>query len=456
MVSHALGSQAIAHDQDDILNAGAVLVIGADINGTHNVLGAHLKAAARSKKTRLLVATRLASGLDPFAEVVARIRPGTEAALLVALADDNPGPSATGSELDEDIVRQIRAVLTETQNSVIVWDTGIWTYGQEQELTGAAINLALNTGKTLLAPLPEKANLAGALAAGMAPDVVPGFADLDAVSRMRIEEAWGTDIPDNAGLPIEQLFNGRNLKALYVMGDDLIERSAAPETVRKAVKAADLVIVQDVFPNQMTELADVVLPGTTVAEKDGHFYNFEGRGLEITAASSPFGEARPDWEIAARIAAELGKDYGYRTSADLWIEFNKVAVSCEQPGTQEIQPVPMQTSDTSEALPFLLATETDLFTAGPALRKGKTMSELYPAVIKINPNDASSFGVSDGEQVEIRTQNGRITLPVEVSDTMIGGVAYIPDYLPEAPVMALRPGRPDAVPISIKLVGDKT
>ena len=84
------------------------------------------------------------------------------------------------------------------------------------------------------------------------------------------------------------------------------------------------------------------------------------------------------------------------------------------------------------------------------------MSELYPAVIKINPNDASSFGVSDGEQVEIRTQNGRITLPVEVSDTMTGGVAYIPDYLPEAPVMALRPGRPDAVPISIKLVGDKT
>ena len=206
----------------------------------------------------------------------------------------------------------------------------------------------------------------------------------------------------------------------------------------------------------MTDLADVVLPGTTVAEKDGHFYNFEGRGVEITAASSPFGEARPDWEIPARLAAELDKDYGYRTATDLWIEFNKVGVRSERLGTKEPQSVSTQISETNEDFPFLLATETDLFTAGPALRRGETMSGLYPAVIKINTHDARRLRISDGEQVEVQAQNGCITLPVQVSDTMIDGVAYLADYLPEASVMGLRPERPDAVPISIKLVGDNT
>ena len=454
LVAHTLGSQALMHEQDDILNAGAVLVIGADINGTHNVLGAHLKAAARTHKTRLLVATRMGSGLDPFAEVKARVRPGAEVALLEGLAGGDATKAATATGVDAETIGKIRAVLDEAENSVIVWDTGIWTYGQERELAAAAANVALETGKTMLAPLPEKANLVGAMAAGMAPDLLPGPAHIaDDSARARMADAWGADIPANAGPALSELLAGGGLKALYVMGDDLVGGAADPGAVRAAIEAAELMIVQDIFPGEMTDLADVVLPGTTVAEKDGHFYNFEGRGLEITAASPPVGESRADWEIPARIAAELGRDYGYREAVDLWNEFNEIAVAAEIPGSNERQAVTGDAQATNGDYPYLLATETDLFTAGGTLRRGKTMAELYPAVLKISAGDAGRLELSDGDRVEVGNGTGSLELPAEVSAAVPDGVAYLPDYLAEAPARDLRPARPDAVPVSIKRVG---
>ncbi len=452
MVSHTLGTQALLHQQDEILNAGAVLVIGADINGTHNVLAAHLKGSARAHKTRLLVATRVGSGMDPFAEVKVRVRPGTEATLLAAIAGEDVDVTSTGVEAET--VARIRGILDEVDDSVIVWDTGIWTYGRERELAAAAANLALETGTTAVAPLPEKANLVGAMAAGMAPDLLPGPARIeDDGARTRVGGAWGAEIAAEPGPALADLMAGGGLKAVYVLGDDVVGGAADPAAIRAALEAAELVIVQDTFPNATTELADVVLPGTTVAEKDGHFFNFEGRGVEIKAAAPPVGESRPDWEISARLAAELGSDYGFRKAADLWNEFNGIAVAAEIPGSKERQAGGRAAPETNGDYPYLLATETDLFTAGATLRRGRTMAELYPAVLRISANDAERLELTDGDRVEVGTGKSTLELPAQVSKAVPDGVAYLPDFLAEAPARDLRPERPDAVPVSIRRVG---
>ena len=75
--------------------------------------------------------------------------------------------------------------------------------------------------------------------------------------------------------------------------------------------------MQDVLPSEVTQLADVVLPGTTFAEKDGTFTNSTGWVQRIRKAIDPPGEARVDWEITQQLAKQLGGELNYRFAGEI-------------------------------------------------------------------------------------------------------------------------------------------
>ncbi len=86
---------------------------------------------------------------------------------------------------------------------------------------------------------------------------------------------------------------------------------------REALEQAAFLIVQDVLPSEVTQLADVVLPGTTFAEKDGSFTNSTGWIQRIRKAIDPPGEARIDWEITQQLANRLGGEMNYRFAGEI-------------------------------------------------------------------------------------------------------------------------------------------
>ena len=65
-------------------------------------------------------------------------------------------------------------------------------------------------------------------------------------------------------------------------------------------------MVQDIFLTETAQLADVVLPGASFAEKDGTFTNTERRVQRVRKAIAPVGEARPDWQIVCEVARRMG------------------------------------------------------------------------------------------------------------------------------------------------------
>ncbi len=77
------------------------------------------------------------------------------------------------------------------------------------------------------------------------------------------------------------------------------------------------------------------------------------------------------------------------------------------------------------------------------------MAGLYPAELRIAAADAQRLGIDDGDRVEVGNGAAKLQLPARVSDAVPAGVAYLPDYLAEAPARDLRPARPDAVPVAI-------
>jgi formate dehydrogenase major subunit len=90
--------------------------------------------------------------------------------------------------------------------------------------------------------------------------------------------------------------------------------------VRQALAQVEFLVVQDIFLNETAEMAHIVLPAASFAEKSGTFTSTERRVQLIRPALPLPGEARPDWQIITHIAQNLGADWSYADPAEIFTE----------------------------------------------------------------------------------------------------------------------------------------
>jgi len=105
------------------------------------------------------------------------------------------------------------------------------------------------------------------------------------------------EIPDMNGVDV-----------LYVCDAEFSDRAKDPAVVAQLRKAKYLIVHSWDATHPLNEIADVLLPSTMHAEKEGTFTNLQGRAQEIHAAYPPKGQAIPDLEIFRRIAFALKRD----------------------------------------------------------------------------------------------------------------------------------------------------
>ncbi len=105
---------------------------------------------------------------------------------------------------------------------------------------------------------------------------------------------------------------GSAIRALYMAGGFLPEQLEGRED---ALSKLDFLVVQELFENETTAAADVVLPAASYAEQDGTFTNNDGLVQRVRQSIPPLHQSKPDWMITAQLAKELGMDFGYEMSA---------------------------------------------------------------------------------------------------------------------------------------------
>ncbi len=448
-LASVLGSGALLRTQNELLESDVILVVGADIGQTHNVVGAHIKRAVRRDGRQLLMATRLASTLDRYAAETVRVRPGGEAALLAALAGhDDVSEDATG--VSEAALGAMRRLLDAAGSVAVVWDTGVWTLGRASQVARAAASLAQAHADVRLFPLAERANTVGTLLAGMAPDTLPGLRPVaDAAARAEVEAVTGAPALEESGASLSELLEGGG-RALYVMGEDLVSSAGDPDAMRENLANLELLIVQDIFMSPTAELADVVLPGASFAEKGGHFTNFEGRRGPLAPAIIPVGDARPDWEIIARLAAALGNDFGWRSHEPISQEIERL---WRMPDIEGGEPVGDFNGALAPAInggTFTLSTEQHLYTAGVAGRRAPSLALMLPdAVAELNPEDAKNLNVTDGDAISLASHAGALNLKTLVASRVPRGVVNLPDRFLEAPPRRLDSAAPNGIPVQV-------
>ncbi|QTA93473.1 molybdopterin-dependent oxidoreductase [Desulfonema magnum] len=324
-------------------NGDAVFILNADPGEMNTVASFYLKRGSR-KGVSLVMANPVRTELTAFSSAFLEIRPQSEFELIKGIgallyeeqATENGCASPemqqrslfSDTDLDKvcqaagvnmDSLKQAANVLRGKKVSVVTGDeimlaeNGAETVNALLELM--AMTQSLGKEDTGFYVLAKACNETGAYDMGLLPDALPGRQLLsDDSARKHWEDTWKVRLSPDQGLSavrmIEEAEKG-NLKALYILRENPFEILPDPDRVRKALENLDFMVVQDIFPGELTEMADVVLPGAAFFEKGGSFTNMEGRIQVFEPVVSPPGEARQDWEILGHLTAKLGHSEPY-------------------------------------------------------------------------------------------------------------------------------------------------
>ena len=376
----------------------------------------------------LLLSRSGAKTSDLFLESLDRYDPATVEGITGVPGEEDTGRPPASSDV---------------QRAIVLYGMGITQHTTGSDNVKAVANLLMLTGNlgrrgTGFAPLRGQNNVQGACDMGALPLFYPGYQRVDNPAvREGFERAWGKNLSAKPGLTITEMvqaaYDGR-LQALYVIGWNPLLSEPDINHAKEALSRLDTLVVQDIFLTETAQLADVVLPATSFAEKDGTFTSTERRVQRVRKAIDPPGDARPDWEIVADLSARLGYPMNYRTVAEIMAENRKahahlrggsampVSRRAESSGLAGTPGIPAPPSSTKAGSPeveasFMWCTTSRrrsfstsayqiLLTTGRMLEhwhtgsmshRSRVLESLVPeSHVDINPSDANRLGIQRG------------------------------------------------------------
>jgi len=511
-LGQSFGSGAMTNSIEEVSGAACILAIGTNTTATHPVIGIKIKKAVRDG-AKLIVANPREIDLCRIAHVWLRHRPGSDVVLLMGMMrviieeglDDTSfieercenfdAFKRSLEPFDPDFVERITTVPREQvaeaarlyatkKPATILYAMGITQHTHGTDNVLATANLAMLTGNigkpsTGVNPLRGQNNVQGACDMGALPNVYTGYQRVDAPkARDKFENAWGGSLVSSPGLTLTEIFQAAHqgkIKALYLVGENPMLSEPDLKHVEEALRRLEFLVVQDIFLSETAQLADVVLPAATFAEKDGTFTNTERRVQRVRKAIEPIGNSQPDWWITSQMGQRMrSKGFDFDHPSRIMEEIATVTPSysgityarlekgglqwpCpaeDHPGTPILHTegfirgkgrfTPLEYRPPAELpddeYPFVLTTERSLyqFHTGTMTRKVEGIGVLHgEELIEINPEDANALGIANGEKVKVISRRGEVTARVKVTPASPQGVLCMSFHFAESPANIL-------------------
>jgi NADH-quinone oxidoreductase chain G len=453
-----------------------IFLFGLDPSEELPVLDLHLKRAVRRGKAKLIIAHPRAIELTRYKGPFLHYRPGSEAALLNALAKATLAQKASEQpaipgldELDAAALAETcgvaaaeieaaAALLVASPNALIVYGPMVAHGEAGQQTLRGLTNLALVSGHyDRLAYVGLEANSQGCRDMGVLPNMLPGHLPVgDATARSRLQALWGGELPKTPGKSYSEMLHqaGAGIKALYIMGAD--PASERPGWAQK-LNQLDFLVVQELFLTETAQKADVVLPAVSWAESNGSFTNLERRVQRANkAVRNPDSKAAPDWMILEHLATRLGCKWRYSNEQEITAEITRAVpqyanLTWETIGDQGVQwdaSSVHRKGEAQAAQQAPLATDglalisgTVLYDGGNLFCQSERMAEMaFGATVALHPDDAARLGVETGTLLVVHNAHGELTLAARLDAQVKPGSVWIPESLPQAPVGALLNG----------------
>ncbi|HZC68787.1 MAG TPA: molybdopterin-dependent oxidoreductase [Nitrospirales bacterium] len=498
-LQHAAGVGRMMNGYEQITQANVLLLIGTDITETNPIASLRVKEAFRVYGAQVIVATSRMTNIAKLASHPLPIAAGSErwfikALVKAAIEEDLVDEAATTAAPEafaalkaavaglswevlmartgasrEAVVEAVR-LYAEAPKAVVLCAEGVTRHADGYASILNLVDLAWVTGK-LTRPgcgvnaLPEEANEQGAVDMGVAPELLPGqtlYADEDA--RAKFATAWRCSLPPpdpSASLMeiVKRCREGR-IKALYLVGENPLATLPASTGVREALEKVELLVCQDPFLTETGQLAHVVLPATTFAEKDGTFTNLEGKVNRVRPALEPYEEAKPDWEVFAALGTALGCSMEYEAAQDVQREIMKLLPGYYNLG--EPRPVTarpegylrngyvrevaaryaaqtVRAEADQAARPFALTIGQVLYHSGKLSTRASGLLQLSPSKgrLQMNPEDIAQLQIGPQDVVRVTSATSSLELRTEPNYDLARGTCFFPEHFNEPPVKDL-------------------
>ncbi len=511
----SIGSSAMSNSIAEMEHLEAFIVTGSNTTETHPVISNFLKRAVRKNGAKLIVIDPRRIEMSDFATLYLQQNPGTDVAVFQAMAHVivqeklyNPGFIAERTEGFEDYIesleectpewaeelsgvpaddiRQAARIYASAGRAAIYWGMGISQSTHGTDNTISLVNLAMMCGHvgkpgTGLNPLRGQNNVQGCSDSGGLPNVYMAYQRVDdPVTAEKFGKYWGTQLNRSVGLTATEMVDGAltgGVRAMFVMGENPMISEPNQNHTRHALEKLELLVCQDIFINETGEMADVILPATSFAEKDGTFTNSDRRIQRCRTAVPPVGQSRPDWEIISdlgrriekRIGLELNRGFNYTNAEEIWEEMRALTPDfggitygrlereggvhwpCpdeDHPGTPflfaesfprgrgKFWSVDYGTdSETPDAeFPYNMTTGRVLYHWHGSTMSGRSALEhAFPeAVCEIHPEDAADLGIETGNWVMVQSRRGEIKMRALVTGRSPRKTVFVPFHFAEA------------------------
>lgn len=513
----AIGSSAMSNTAAEVIDTDVFILTGTNTTENHPIIALQMKAAVEKYGAKLIVVDPRRIEMVNWATLWLPEKPGTDVAVFSAMAhvilkeklynqkfiDERtegfdefarsmekftPEYAETISGVDRQLIIQAARMYAAAKNATIYWALGIpeSTHGVANALS--LINLALLTGHvgrkgTGLNPLRGQNNVQGASDSGAMPWHYPGYQRVDDEETARkFEKAWNIEpggLNRKLGLTTTEILSDvrpGGVRSLYIMGENPMMSEPNLNHTRHQMEQLEFLVAQDLFINESGAFADVFLPATSWAEKDGTFTNTDRRVQRVRQAIPPMGQSRPDWQIicdlAKRIEKRLGRPdtacWDYSHPSEIMEEMGRLVPEYAGIKYQRIEKGGLQTpvwDDQHPGTPFLF---TERFPRGGGkfhpleytpnaempdedyplvlttgrvlehwhggtLTRHSWLDDLHPeALIDINPADAARLGITHLSPVRVTSRRGSIVMRAKVTEKTISGVVFIPFHFAEA------------------------
>jgi formate dehydrogenase alpha subunit len=502
----AFGSGAMTNTINEIEGAQCIFVIGSNTTETHPLIGSRI-IKAKETGARLIVADPRKIHLSTYADIFVRQNLGTDVALINGIMNvilkegwhnstfieertegfeqfqksvegytPEKVEEITGVHVED--IKRIAEAYARSKSSAIVYAMGITQHTTGVDNVKSLANLAMLCGQigresTGVNPLRGQNNVQGACDMGALPNVYPGYqAVTHEKNAEKFAKAWNTKLSTKIGLTSTEMLKAvvaGEIKALFILGENPMVSDPDIRHVEEALKSLDFLVVQDIFMTESSQLADIVLPGVSFAEKDGTFTNTERKVKRVRKAIEPIGDSRQDWEIICDLSTRLGYEMSYSDPAQIMEEIAQVTPSyggihydrieedglhwpClnrEHPGTPYLHKdqfsrgrglfhavgylPPVELPD--EEYPFMLTTGriyVHYHTGTMSRRSPSLNNEVKEGYVEINPKEAKELKISQGDCIKIRSRRGEIEIKADLSERVEKGTIFIPFHFAES------------------------